>query len=97
MKRFLKDPIDSRVRQSAKDLLAKNLMPERSLARLTDIKALDAAIHSVKTDLVREWKCPSCGIVVFGPKDWMIQHSKLHAQKKEIRENETFNTHFKIY
>ena len=93
----MKTSIDDRIRQSAKDLYRKNLLPERSLPLLTDLNNLKAAIYSVKHEFVHEWKCPHCGIVVFGPKKWMIEHSKIHAQKGEMRENEIKSTNFKVY
>lgn len=93
----MRTSLDDRIRQSAKDLHRKNLLPQRSLAQLTDLKALNDAIHSVKTEFIHEWKCPHCGIVVFGPKKWMVEHSKIHAERKEIRENEIYKTNFKVY
>ena len=88
---------EDRIKQSAKDLLRKQLLPERSLSVLTDLNNLKAAIYSVKHEFVHEWKCPDCGIVVFGPKKWMIEHSKYHAEKKEIKENEIRSRNYKVY
>ena len=85
------------IKQSARDLLRKNLFPQRSTGLLTELNNLNAAIKSVESEFVHEWKCPHCGIVVFGPKKWMIEHSKFHAEKKEMRENEIRSTNFKVY
>src|SRR3990167_8011128 len=93
MKTYTRDLI----RQSAKDLLAKNLFPQRSTGLLTELNNLNAAIKSVESEFVHEWKCPKCMIVVFGPKKWMIEDRKLHAEKGEMRENEIKSTNFKIY
>ena len=93
----MRTSIADRIKQSANDLLKHNHLPERDRPLLTDLNNLNAAIHSVQFDLVKEWRCKDCNIVVFGPKKWMIEHSKTHAEKKEIRENEIFTRDYKIY
>lgn len=93
----MKISLDDQIKQSAYDLNRKKLLPERSLSLLTDVNAMKDAIYASHTDFFYEWKCPQCGIVVKGPKKWMIEHSKFHAEKKEFRENEVYTTNFKIY
>ena len=85
------------IRQSAKDLLRKNLLPKNESPLLTELNNLNAAIQSVESEFVHEWKCPKCMITVFGPKKWMIAHSKIHAAKGEMRENEIKTMNFKVY
>ena len=93
------DYIEKRVLQSAKDMLYKKHLPKKYEMYLKDSSLLDTAIEETFRGPFREWACGDCGIVVYGPRQWLHMHLPIHGKfdKRENRENEIYEKKFNLY
>ena len=76
------------ISQTAKDLIKKNLFPDYAKSYLLDPSMLKSAAVDFSESELKSWVCPHCRIEIKGPKEWIIQHLKIHHNKKHNRENE---------
>jgi len=92
------DYISGRVRQSAKDLIHKKLIPKYAWSYLLDPKMLEEGIDECFKSPFHEWTCPECQIRVYGPKKWIGFHLAIHGrfQQREQREHEIFQMKFHL-
>ena len=95
----LSDILGNSTRQKILDtvnqMYKKKLLPERSRKLIYD--SIDGMVSQYMVQVFKEWSCPNCMITVDGPKLLLIQHQKIHADSKEIRENETYSNDYKLY
>lgn len=85
------------INQTRKDLLNKNLMPQRAKRHLTDPNMLKAAIYNYSIEAVKSYRCPVCAITIKCPKEWMIQHTKLHHENRGLKDNEPHESKINPY
>ena len=76
-------------------MFKKGLLPERSRKLIYD--SVPQMTSQYMIQVWKEWSCSDCQITVSGPKFLMIQHQKVHADEKEMKENEIMKKEFKIY
>lgn len=81
-----KNPTIDILNQNAKDLINKKLIPDYTIGHF-DPQTLNTNFANWMISGVSNYKCKKCGIVIHGPKDWIVQHIKTHF-KSEARENE---------
>lgn len=62
------------LQQTAKALIKKKLVPDYTLAYLTDPGMMHAAIHNYILEPVKEYSCPNCMITVKCPRKWIHLH-----------------------
>ncbi len=93
------DYVSKKVRQTAKDLMTKKLIPKYAFMYLLDPKMLNEGIEECFKSPFQEWACPECGIMVYGPRKWIGFHLPIHGkfQKREGREHEIFQMKFNLY
>ena len=85
----------SDVRDTVNQMFKKKLLPDRSRKLIYDnIKGMTA---QYQLQVFKEWSCTICAITVQGPKFLLLQHQKIHADKRDIRENEFLRNDFKLY
>ena len=58
---------------------------------------LNKLLHATEQQSFKEWSCDVCGITVYGPNKLLLEHHKIHSQKRELRENERFQKSYKLY
>lgn len=73
----------------------KKLLPERSKKLIYD--NIDGMVSQYMIQVFKEWSCPNCMITVDGPKFLLMQHQKIHADSKEIKDNENLRIDYKLY
>ena len=87
-----------RMNENITNLKRKKLLPSQTMGYWSqDLKNLTNLVHQTEMQAFKEWVCPECMISVYGPKKMMLEHHKIHAEKKEIRENEVFQKGYKLY
>ena len=92
------DPTDeTHILMTLKDMFRKNLLPERSRKLLYD--SLDSLVHEYRASPFKEISCnnDSCAWTARGPKTLLHHHQKIHADKKDIGENEHLALDYKLY
>ena len=76
----------------------KGMLPKHTLGYFDQTpENLNYLLHATEQQSFKEWHCPECGITVYGVQKLMLEHSKIHNNKRELRENETKQTNFKLY
>jgi len=83
------------VKDTIQQMFKKKLLPERSRKLIYDnLKGMTA---QYQLQHFKEWSCLECRITVKGPKFLLHQHQKIHADRKEIKENEARVLDYKLY
>jgi len=76
----------------------KNLLPFQTLGYWDQTPDnLWKLVHATEAQAFKEWKCPECMITVYGPNKMLLEHHKIHSQKRERGENEVFQRSYKLY
>ena len=76
----------------------KKLLPNQTLGYWDQTPDnLRNLLHQTEMQTFKEWKCPGCMITVYGPKKMMLEHHKIHSQKRDLGENEIFQRSYKLY
>ncbi len=76
----------------------KNLLPQHTLGYFTQDKAnLQKLVSIHDKQEFKEWSCPVCHINVYGPNKLLLEHQKIHAEKKYIREGDIYQNNYKLY
>jgi hypothetical protein len=76
----------------------KNLLPQHTMGYWDQTpENLNKLLHATEMQAFKEWSCPICHITVYGPKKLLLEHHKIHSQKRELRENETYQQDYKLY
>lgn len=88
-------PINPSLFQVTDDMLRKNLLPD-------DFKPFDSSIFAAMsqnhaTEPFKEHTCMECQITIFGPKKLLLEHHKIHARKREAKENEVVTGRYLEY
>ena len=85
------------IRQTISDMFNKKLLPERSRKLIYD--SMPQLLQQYRNSPFKEFSCnkDGCAFTARGPKFLLIQHQKTHADKKDIRENETLRNNYKLY
>lgn len=85
-----KDIIDT-----VNQMYKKKLLPERSRKLIYDNISQMATQYIIQT--FKEWSCLECAFTINAPNLLRIHHQKIHADKKEIGENEILRMEYKLY
>ena len=65
---------------------------------LTDPNMLKAAIYNYALEPIKQYYCRECGITIHCPKQWIINHTKIHKEnQKDRKENEIVETKLNPY
>ena len=83
------------IRRTITDMYHKKLLPERSRKLIYD--SMNSLLKQYKEAPFKEFSCTVCGFTARGPKFLLIQHQKIHADKKDILENENLTLDYKLY
>lgn len=87
-----------RVEASINALKRKKLLPEHTLGYFdTTPQNLETLTRATLLQKFKEWSCPTCGISVYGPKKLLLEHHKIHSQKRNLGENEIFKRTYHLY
>lgn len=92
--------VESVLRQTAKDLINKNLIPEQFKKTILQPQMMQAAVHNYIREDYREYSCPECHITLRAPRKWITEHHMMHVNKirdKNNRENEEVRSNFQVY
>ncbi len=81
--------------QTVRDMFNKKLLPERSRKIILD--SMPSLIKQFQSQKFKEFSCTTCGFTAMGPKFLLNQHQKIHADKKDIKENENLSLDYKLY
>jgi len=95
---LLENPTDkTHIIMTLKAMFNKKLLPERSKKLLYD--SLDSLVIEYRLSPFKEISCNngSCSWTARGPKTLLHHHQKVHADKKEIGENEYLQLDYKLY
>ena len=85
----------SDVSDTVNQMFKKKLLPDRSRKLIFDnIKGMTA---QYQLQVFKEWSCTICAITVQGPKFLLLQHQKIHADEKELKEGEVRKLDYKLY
>jgi len=84
------------LKKTAADLMNKNLFPDYALSYLKDESMLKSALIEWRNSPTKSFRCPDCGITINAPKTWIIQHVKIHHNKKQ-KDNEIRETRINPY
>ena len=84
------------LRDNLAKMLEKELIPFHMRSQFTPDQ-FENHWKSVQMQTFKEWSCPICHITVYGSKQMMVQHHKIHSQKRELKENEIYQQDFKLY
>jgi len=88
--------IANRIRKNLIDLKRKNLLPKHTEGYFGE-HSMAAMVKQTELQVFKEWSCPVCAISVYGSKKVLIEHHKIHSQKRELGDNETYQLDFKLY
>jgi len=88
--------VESRVRESVNAMKAKNLLPDRTLDYFHESQ-MPQLVYLTKLQKFKEWSCPVCHITVYGPKKLLLEHHKIHVDKRHLGDNEHFRLDYKLY
>ena len=87
-----------KLNQSITDMKRKELLPKHTLGYFTQDRANLIKLNDIhERQIFKEWSCSMCGITVYGPKKLLLEHHKIHSQKRELRENEIYQKDYKLY
>ena len=76
----------------------KNLLPQHTIGFFDQDKQNLKKLYDItEKQVFKEWSCSMCGITVYGPKKLLLEHHKIHSQKRELRENEIYQKDYKLY
>ena len=97
MRLLLLTPKD-RIEASINALKKKKLLPKHTLGYFdTTPKNLEMFTKITMMQEFREWTCDICLISVYGPKKLLIEHHKIHSQKRHLGENEIYKRSYNLY
>lgn len=86
------------IKQTAKDLLSKNLIPQHTKGAFMDVTAIKQATLNYMKEPIKSYTCPVCMLTIKCPRAWIRQHVKSHERRPEERkENETFESRVNPY
>ena len=85
------------IRRTIADMYNKKLLPARSRKLILD--SMKQLIQQYRNQPFKEFSCNkgACAFTARGPKFLLLQHQKTHADKIEIKENETLRNNYKLY
>ena len=84
------------IKNSIESLKKKNLLLAKSHQFFTPDK-YNMFVKFQENQVFKEWTCPICQISVYGPNKLLIEHHKIHSNKRELKENEPYQQEYKIY
>jgi len=84
------------IRKVVHDMKRKNLLPQHTLGYFTESN-MPSLLQQQALQVFKEWSCTVCGISVYGPKQLLLQHHKIHSQRRELGENENYKLDYKLY
>jgi hypothetical protein len=86
------------LKQTSRDLINKNLVPEHALAYFKDKNMLKAASYNYAKEAIKSYGCPICGLTIKCPKAWIVQHIKIHEHNPlERKEGDIFESKLNPY
>lgn len=86
------------LRDNLINLKRKKLLPNQTMGYWDlDPKNITKLLHATEMQTFKEWKCKDCNITVYGPKKLMLEHHKIHSQKRDLGDNEIFQRDYKLY
>jgi len=87
-----------RVEASINALKRKNLLPKHTLGYFdTTPKNLEIFTRATLIQKFRQWTCPTCQISVYGPNKLLVEHHKIHSQRRKLRENEIYQRPYELH
>ena len=78
------------LKQTSRDLINKKLVPEHTMTYLKDKNMLKAAAYNYATEIIKTYGCPHCGLTIKCPKQWILQHVKIHERNPDARKENTY-------
>jgi len=84
------------IKNSIESLKKKNLLLPRSQEFFTPDK-YHMFTQFMENQVLKEWTCSICGISVYGPNKLLVEHHKVHSNKRHLGENETFQQSYNVY
>ena len=84
------------VKNGIEGLKKKNLLLPRSKG-LFHPGMYNKEVKGMEISKFKSWSCNICGINVYGSQKLLVEHSKIHSSKAEIKENEVYQNDYKVY
>jgi len=84
------------IKNSIESLKKKNLLLPKSQGFFTPDKYHDFT-KMTELQVLKEWTCDICQISVYGPNQLLIEHHKIHSQRRELKENEIYKREYHLY
>jgi hypothetical protein len=97
MAKIIRKTNEQIIKQTAKDMLRKNLINDQSKMFLKDPNMIKQAIKAYDTELIKEYSCPECGLTIKCPKKWIILHFQKCSQVHKRKENEIIQSKVNPY
>jgi len=88
--------VENRIRKSIQDMKNKNLLPLHTIGYFGE-HMMPQMVKMTKAQKFKEWSCTVCGITVYGPKKLLLEHQKIHSQKRDLGDNQIFKLDYKLY
>jgi len=84
------------VKNGIESLIKKDLLLKRSIGYFSPDK-YHQEVKTLELTKFKSWSCNICHINVYGTQKLLVEHSKIHSAKKEIKENEIYQNDYKVY
>ena len=96
MRGIMNQRLANHIRKTIIDMKKKNLLPQHTIGYF-DEHMIPALVGQLELQKFKEWSCTFCGITVYGPKMLLLQHHKIHSQKRDLGDNENYKLDYKLY
>ncbi len=97
MAKIIRKTNEQIIKQTAKDMLRKNLVADHAKMYLKNPSMLNQAVKSYSTELIKEYSCPNCNLTIKCPKKWIILHFQKCSQVHKRKENEIIQSKVNPY
>lgn len=86
------------LRTNLVNLKRKKLLPKQTMGYWDlDPQNIRKLLSLTEAQAFKEWSCPVCAITVYGPNKLLLEHHKIHSQKRDLPENQIYQRDYKLY